>query len=192
LGIVADVVDDKGRKLNPLTQGYLVLKKAWPSMARGIWGDQSRFIETYFKKIPDVYFTGDGAKIDQDGDFFISGRIDDVVNVSGHRLGTAEIESALVSHPTVAEAAVVGVPDELSGQQLVAFVTLMKGIGPTTELAMQLKDHVKVVIGSFARPSAIYFEESLPKTRSGKIMRRLLRAKASGEEILSDISTLDA
>ncbi len=192
LGIKAHVVDDKGQDLNTLAQGYLVVKKPWPSMARGIWGDQERFIDTYFNKIAGVYFTGDGAKIDQDGDFFISGRIDDVVNVSGHRLGTAEIESALVAHNSVAEAAVVGIPDELTGHQLVAFVTLMPGWQPTNELAGDLKEHVKIAIGSFARPSTIYFEPSLPKTRSGKIMRRLLRARAAGEEILSDISTLDA
>lgn len=191
LGIKAHVVDDQGQDLNTWAQGYLVVKKPWPSMARGIWGDQERFIDTYFNKIAGVYFTGDGAKVDNDGDFFISGRVDDVVNISGHRLGTAEVESALVAHNSVAEAAVVGIPDKLTGHQLVAFVTLMKSFQASDELASELKEHVKMAIGSFARPSTIYFEQSLPKTRSGKIMRRLLRARAAGEEILSDISTLE-
>jgi acetyl-CoA synthetase len=191
IGISAKIVDESGKNLPPNKTGFLVIDKAWPGMARGIWGDQEKFLDTYFKKMPGFYFTGDGAKIDDDGDFFISGRIDDVVNVAGHRLGTAEIESALVSHEAVAEAAAVGIADPLCGQRLVAFVQLMQGFSPSESLEEKLKAHVKDVIGSFAKPSAIHFELSLPKTRSGKIMRRLLRAKASGESIQSDISTLD-
>jgi acetyl-CoA synthetase len=190
-GIEAKVVDEKGHPCKTNEFGYLVIEKPWPSMARGIWNDQERFLKTYFGKLPGVYFTGDGAKIDADGDFIINGRIDDVVNVSGHRLGTAEIESALASHKSVAEAAVVGIPDSLTGQQLVAFVLLINGISPTESLSEQLKDHVKASIGSFAKPSVIHFTNALPKTRSGKIMRRLLRTKALGENITSDISTLD-
>jgi acetyl-CoA synthetase len=169
----------------------LVIDKPWPSMARGIWGDMDRFYETYFRKMKDVYFTGDGAKIDSDGDFTISGRIDDVINVAGHRLGTAEIESALVSHPAVAEAAVVGIADDITGQRIVAFVMLRSGIEPQKSLVLALKDHVKICIGSFAKPSEIHIKKALPKTRSGKIMRRLLRSLAEGKTIDSDISTLD-
>ncbi len=191
LGISINVVDEVGKPTKPDNGGYLIVDKPWPSLARGIWGDQERFFNTYFKKLPHVYFTGDGAKVDGDGDFFISGRIDDVVNVAGHRLGTAEIESALVAHTSVAEAAVVGVPDEITGQKLVAFVILINGFTGSAVLCEQLKDHVKAMIGSFAKPAAIHFEKSLPKTRSGKIMRRLLRAKACGEQITADISTLD-
>lgn len=191
LGISAKVVDEDGHQAKPNVPGFLVIDRPWPSMARGIWGDQERFLSTYFAKLPQAYFTGDGAKMDSEGDFVISGRIDDVVNVAGHRLGTAEIESALVSHESVAEAAVVGISDELTGQRLVAFVLLMHGATPSDDLAEQLKNHVKIAIGSFAKPAAIHFEKALPKTRSGKIMRRLLRAKAAGETISSDISTLD-
>lgn len=189
--IRAEVVDDHGQTTAQGQSGYLVITQPWPSLARGIWGDNDRFLDTYFKKMPGYYFTGDGAKVDDDGDFIISGRIDDVVNVSGHRLGTAEIESALVSHESVAEAAVVGVPDELTGQSLHAFVLLMHGAHPSEHLDEELKNHVKNIIGSFAKPQKIYFERVLPKTRSGKIMRRLLRAKATGEAITADISTLD-
>lgn len=191
LGIKAAVVDEHGHKVATNKSGYLVIEHPWPSMARGIWGDAQRFHDTYFDKIPGVYFTGDGARIDEDGDFVISGRIDDVINVAGHRLGTAEIESALVSHPTVAEAAVVGISDPLTGQQPVAFVVLRNGHGVTSGLTSILREHVKQTIGSFARPAHIYFETVLPKTRSGKIMRRLLRARAAGEEITADTSTLD-
>lgn len=190
LGIHAQIVDEYGQRVKAGQSGYLVISKPWPSMARGIWGDQDRFFKTYFKRFPGVYFTGDGAKMDEEGDFTISGRIDDVVNVSGHRLGTAEIESALVSHETVAEAAVIGIPDEVTGQSLVAFVLLKNGITASEDLNHRLKEHVKNAIGSFAKPSVIHFAKNLPKTRSGKIMRRLLKAKATGEEIL-DTTTLD-
>jgi acetyl-CoA synthetase len=190
LGIHAQVVNEDGQKVLPKQTGFLVIKHPWPSMARGIWGDQERFYQTYFKRFPGVYFTGDGASVDAEGDFTIGGRIDDVVNVSGHRLGTAEIESALVAHKSVAEAAVIGIPDDITGQRLVAFVLLMNDASPSDELNRDLKEHVKNAIGSFAKPSEIHFARSLPKTRSGKIMRRLLRAKALGEPV-SDLSTLD-
>lgn len=191
LGIDAQVVNEQGQPVKTNESGFLVIKKPWPSLARGIWGDMERFYETYFNKIPGVYFTGDGAKMDADGDFIISGRIDDVINVAGHRLGTAEIESALVSHSSVAEAAVVGIPDEITFEAPVAFVILKNGINPQEQLVGILKEHVKACIGSFAKPAEIHFKKSLPKTRSGKIMRRLLRAMAKGEKIESDISTLD-
>ncbi|HXW52735.1 MAG TPA: acetate--CoA ligase, partial [Myxococcota bacterium] len=191
MGISVSVVDDRGEKVKSNSAGYLVIDKPWPSLARGIWGDQERFFDTYFRKFSDVYFTGDGAKIDGDGDFFISGRIDDVVNVAGHRLGTAEVESALVAHVSVAEAAVVGVRDEVTGQKLVAFVVLINGFTASSDLSEQLRDHVKTMIGSFAKPAAVHFATTLPKTRSGKIMRRLLRAKVSGQAVTTDVSTLD-
>lgn len=192
LGIRACVVDENGHKVEAGQAGFLVIENPWPSMARGIWEDRKRYVKTYFKTMPGKYFSGDGAKIDSEGDFFISGRIDDVLNVSGHRLGTAEIESSLVAHEAVAEAAVVGIPDQMTGQSIVAFITLMKDVrAEENELKEILKRHVKEFIGSFAKPKEIYFTQSLPKTRSGKIMRRLLRAKAGGEETNSDISTLD-
>lgn len=190
LGIHAQIVDDNGQKVPTGQSGFLVISKPWPSMARGIWGDQDRFLNTYFKRFSGAYFTGDGAKVDEEGDFIISGRIDDVVNVSGHRLGTAEIESALVSHQSVAEAAVIGIPNEITGQALVAFVLLKNDVAASDSLNRELKEHVKLAIGSFAKPSVIHFAQNLPKTRSGKIMRRLLRAKAMGEEV-TDTSTLD-
>lgn len=190
-GIEACIVDEHGKDCAPGQTGFLIIKQPWPGLARGIWGDDKRFFETYFAKMPGMYFTGDGAKVDEDGDFFISGRIDDVVNVAGHRLGTAEVESALVAHAAVAEAAVVGISDEISGQKLVAFVTLRAGFSPNPELAEKLKDQVKQIIGSFAKPAALNFMKQLPKTRSGKIMRRLLRSLAAGETITADISTLE-
>lgn len=191
LGVDAKIVDDHGKEV-PLGQsGYLILTKCWPSIARGIWGDQERFFETYLARFPGAYFCGDGAKIDEDGDFLISGRIDDVVNVSGHRLGTAEIESALGSHPDVVESAVVGVPDEITGSKLVAFVIARTGASNDVHAEQDLIKHVAKTIGSFAKPKAIHFVKSLPKTRSGKIMRRLLKAIASGEKVTSDVSTLE-
>jgi acetyl-CoA synthetase len=189
--IEAQIVDENGQNCKPDEQGFLVIKQPWPGLARGIWGDEPRFIDTYFAKMPGVYFTGDGARVDHDGDFFISGRIDDVVNVAGHRLGTAEVESALVAHEAVAEAAVVGVPDEVLGQKLVAFVTLRSGFSASEQLSLALKEQVKTIIGSFAKPALVNFVSVLPKTRSGKIMRRLLRSLAAGEEITTDISTLE-
>lgn len=191
LGVKAAVVDENGKDCQPQEFGYLVIKEPWPALARGIWGDDQRFYDTYFKKMPGYYFTGDGATMDADGDLTITGRIDDVVNISGHRLGTAEVESALVSHQSVAEAAVVGVPDAISGQKLIAFVTLRQGVGGSPSLIEELKNQVKKSIGSFARPGEINFMPALPKTRSGKIMRRLLRSKACGEKITTDISTLE-
>jgi acetyl-CoA synthetase len=189
--VEAEILDENGALCAPMQKGFLVIKEPWPGLARGIWGDQERFLHTYFSTLPNVYFTGDGALKDADGDFFINGRIDDVINVAGHRLGSAEIESALVAHEAVAEAAVVGIPDELSGQKLVAFVTLKTAFMPSELVADDLKNHVKLVIGSFAKPAVINFVKNLPKTRSGKIMRRLLRARAAGEAITSDISTLE-
>lgn len=190
-GIEAHIVDESGRPCEANQPGYLVIKEPWPGLARGIWKDPKRFHETYFARMQGMYFTGDGAKVDADGDFFISGRIDDVVNVAGHRLGTAEVESALVAHESVAEAAVVGLKDDISGQKLAAFVTLRSGFIPSDNLAEQLKNQVKQIIGSFAKPAVITFVPLLPKTRSGKIMRRLLRALAAGEKITTDISTLE-
>jgi acetyl-CoA synthetase len=191
LGVSASIVDEKQNPLAKGQAGFLIIDKPWPSMARGIWGDQERFLATYFAKFPGAYFCGDGARVDHEGDFFITGRIDDVVNVSGHRLSTAEIESALGSHQAVAEVAVVGVSDELTGQKLVAFVVVRSSVNADTELASALSTHVGSTIGSFAKPKTIQFVKGLPKTRSGKIMRRLLRAVANGESVSTDTSTLE-
>jgi acyl-CoA synthetase (AMP-forming)/AMP-acid ligase II len=169
----------------------LILKHPWPSMLRSVWGDDERYVKQYFADIPGVYFTGDGAHVDQDGYFHVVGRIDDVLNVSGHRIGTAEIESALVSHLAVAEAAAVGRPDELKGQALVVFVTLKPGHEPGDATRTALGAHVAKEIGKFARPDEIRFADGLPKTRSGKIMRRLLKDVAAGREAQGDISTLE-
>ena len=160
-------------------------------MLRGIWGDDARFKQQYWSQIPGVYFTGDGARKDKKGNFWIMGRIDDVLNVSGHRLSTMEIESALVSHSDVAEAAVVGCPDEVKGEGIVCFVTLQVGVNPSDKIRDQLKVHVAKVIGSLARPDEIRFADALPKTRSGKIMRRLLRDIAAGRQSTQDTSTLE-
>lgn len=190
-GIAADVVTRDGKPVAPNQGGYLVIRKPWPGMLRTIFGDPDRYVQQYWSQIPGVYFTGDGARCDEDGYFWIMGRVDDVVNVAGHRLGTMEVESALVSHPAVAEAAVVGRPDPIKGQAIVAFVTLESGHKPTEELRIELRDHVAKEIGAFARPEEIRFAEALPKTRSGKIMRRLLRDIASGQETVGDTSTLE-
>ncbi|MBV9080929.1 MAG: acetate--CoA ligase, partial [Elusimicrobia bacterium] len=197
-GIQPDIVDKNG---DPAGEGgFLVIRKPWPSMMRTIWGDPERFKKTYFSQVkPDkkgvssVYFTGDGARRDKDGYFWIMGRVDDVIKVSGHRLGTAEIESALVSHTNVAEAACVGRPDELTGEAVVAFVTLKTSSQayPTETLRDELKDHVAKAIGSIAKPAEIRFTDALPKTRSGKIMRRLLRDVAVGRESTGDTTTLE-
>jgi len=160
-------------------------------MLRTVWGDDERFRQQYWSDIPGSYFTGDGAHSDSDGYFTVVGRIDDVLNVSGHRIGTAEIESVLVAHPAVAEAAAVGRPDDLTGQALVAFVTLKAGISPSETMERELADHVAKDIGKFARPAAIRFADGLPKTRSGKIMRRLLKDIAAGRETSGDTSTLE-
>jgi acetyl-CoA synthetase len=190
-GIIADVVDRSGKTVGVNEGGFLVLKQPWPSMMRTIYGDPERFKKQYWSDIEGVYFTGDGARRDADGYFWIMGRIDDVINVSGHRLGTMEVESALVSHPTVAEAAAVGRPDDLKGQGVVAFVTLAGGHSPVPGLKDELKTHVGKAIGSFAKPDEIRFTDALPKTRSGKIMRRLLRDLASGAATVGDTTTLE-
>jgi acetyl-CoA synthetase len=191
-GVVPQVVKDQGEACAANEGGKLVLKKPWPSMARTIWGDDERYFKTYWAQMEGVYFTGDGARCDQDGYFWVVGRIDDVLNVAGHRIGTAEIESALVSHPSVAEAAAVGRPDDLKGQALVVFVTLKGGQKPGKEMKDQLAIHIDREIGKFARPDQIRFTDSLPKTRSGKIMRRLLKEVASGAvDVKGDTSTLE-
>jgi acetyl-CoA synthetase len=190
-GVAAEIVDRQGAPV-PLGQGgYLVVKQPWPGMLRSVWGDHARFKETYFSQVPGAYFTGDGARTDSEGYFWIAGRIDDVINVAGHRLGTMEIESAIVSHPAVAEAAVVGKPDDLKGTAIVAFITLKQGQAPGEELKKALGGHVTKEIGALARPDEIRFAEALPKTRSGKIMRRLLRDVANGRANQGDTSTLE-
>ena len=171
--------------------GLLVIRKPWPSMARTVYGDPERFRKTYWSDVPGCYFTGDGARMDSDGYFWLMGRVDDVINVSGHRLGTMEVESALVAHPKVAEAAVVGRPDDLKGQAISAFVTLESGNKPSKELKDELRTWVAKEIGALARPDDIRFTEALPKTRSGKIMRRLLRELAAHGEVRGDITTLE-
>jgi acetyl-CoA synthetase len=190
-GISAKVLREDGTEAGVNEGGLLVIDKPWPSMLRTIYGDDDRYEQQYFSRFPGKYFTGDGARRDEDGFFWVVGRIDDVVNVSGHRLGTAEIESALVSHPTVAEAAVVGIPDELTGQALVAFVTLKQHVQPSPALAQTLCEHVSDEIGKFARPKRIRFADAVPKTRSGKIMRRLLRDLAAGKQSVGDMTTLE-
>ena len=190
-GVLPEVVDDKGKALPKNSGGKLVIRKPWPSMLRGIWGDMQRYKETYWSEVKGSYFTGDGCRQDKDGYFWIVGRIDDVLNVAGHRIGTAEVESALVSNQKVAEAAVVGRPDELKGQALVAFVTVKSGVVADQKLRDELRNHVAKEIGPVAKPDDIRFAEALPKTRSGKIMRRLLKQIASGAEIKGDTTTLE-
>ena len=188
--IVADIVDEKGSTVPLGGGGYLVLKRPWPSIARTIWGDPDRYVETYFSKYgPEIYVAGDGAKRDDEGYFWLLGRIDDVMNVAGHRLSTYEIESALVDNPKVAEAAVVSRPDDVVGEAIVAFVTLKSGFEGNDAVASELRDHVAHKIGKIARPHGIIFTTDLPKTRSGKIMRRLLRDVARGRP-LGDVTTL--
>ena len=190
-GVDAAVVDDLGKEVPADTIGKLVIRKPWPSMLRGVWGDKKRYKDTYWSEFPTYYFAGDGARRDKDGNFFITGRIDDVLNVAGHRIGTAEVEGALVSHPAVAEAAVVGRPDDLKGQAVVCFVTVKEGVQAGRELSKELKNHVRTVIGPVATPDDIRFTASLPKTRSGKIMRRLLKQVAAGQTITGDTTTLE-
>jgi acetyl-CoA synthetase len=190
-GIAARVVHKDGTPCNTNEGGYLVIEKPWPSMLRTVWRDDERYCKQYWSEIPGMYFAGDGARIDDDGFFWVMGRIDDVVNVAGHRLGTAEVESALVSHPTVAEAAVVARPDDLKGQALVAFVTLRSGHMASKDGKETLRQHVGKEIGAFAKPDDIRFTDSLPKTRSGKIMRRLLRELATSGEVKGDVTTLE-
>ncbi|WP_146650937.1 acetate--CoA ligase [Labilithrix luteola] len=189
-GVDIAVVKDRGEECKANEGGKLVIRQPWPSMARTLWNDDQRYLDTYWNVIPNVYFTGDGARRDEDGYFWVVGRIDDVLNVAGHRIGTAEIESALVSHPAVAEAAAVGRPDDLKGQALVVFVTLKQG-HEAKDLKSKLVEHIDKEIGKFARPDAVRFTDSLPKTRSGKIMRRLLKEIAAGNEAKGDTSTLE-
>jgi len=190
-GIVPEVVTKEGQPVPAGQGGLLVIRAPWPSMARTIWGDPDRYVKQYWSDVPGCYFTGDGARMDEDGYFWLMGRVDDVINVSGHRLGTMEVESALVAHPKVAEAAVVGRPDELKGQAIAAFVTLEGGFTPTKETKDELRAWVAKEIGSLARPDDIRFTDQLPKTRSGKIMRRLLREMATHGEIKGDVTTLE-
>ncbi len=187
-GIEAAILDGDGKKITR-GGGFLAITKPWPGMLRGIWGDRERLISTYWSKWKDIYFPGDGAKIDDDGFYWILGRVDDVINSAGHRISTMEVESALVEHASVVESAVVGIPHELKGESLAAFVTLGPGMEPSEKLAAQLKDHVARKIGSLAKPEKILFTADLPKTRSGKIMRRLLRDIAQGK-VLGDTTTL--
>jgi acetyl-CoA synthetase len=190
-GIEAEVVDREGHPVPANTGGFLVVKRPWPSMMRTIYGDDARYKQTYWSHIKGVYFTSDGARQDEDGYIWVMGRVDDVLNVSGHRLSTMEVESALVHHPKVAEAAVVGRPDDLKGEGIICFVTLKQGITPSDELKAELKAHVVRDIGSLARPDDIRFTDTLPKTRSGKIMRRFLRDIAAGRESTGDATTLE-
>jgi len=187
-GITVQLVDSNGAVLEK-GGGFLVLTEPWPGMLRTIYGDDARYRETYWSRFPGRYFAGDGAKVDDDGYWWILGRVDDVLNVAGHRIGTMEVESALVDHPAVAEAAVVGKAHELKGQAIAAFVTLKEGHAATAEMRDDLKDHVAKKIGAIARPDDILFSADLPKTRSGKIMRRLLRDIAEGRA-LGDTTTL--
>ncbi|HOL89638.1 MAG TPA: AMP-binding protein, partial [Anaerohalosphaeraceae bacterium] len=190
-GVDPIVLRDDGTQCAPNEGGKLCIRKPWPGMMRTTWGDHERFIDTYFTMFDNMYFTGDGCRVDEDGDYWLMGRIDDVVNVSGHRIGTAEVESALVSHPKVAEAAVTPIPHEIKGQGLYAYVTLKEGVQESEELKKELIQHVRKEIGAIAAPEAIQFAPALPKTRSGKIMRRILR-KIAEKDIsnLGDISTL--
>ncbi|MCC6421316.1 MAG: acetate--CoA ligase [Gemmataceae bacterium] len=190
-GVVAEIVDRLGNPVPANTGGFLVVRKPWPAMLRTIFGDDERYRQQYWSQVPHCYFTADGARQDEDGYFWIMGRVDDVLNVSGHRLSTMEVESALVHHVKVAEAAVGGKPDELKGEGITCFVTLVGGVSPTEELKKELRDHVVKEIGALARPDEIRFTESLPKTRSGKIMRRLLRDIASGRATTGDTTTLE-
>jgi acetyl-CoA synthetase len=190
-GVVPDIVKSDGTSLGTDEGGLLVVRQPWPSMLRTIWGDDERFEKQYFGEIAGAYFTGDGARRDSEGYFHVVGRIDDVLNVSGHRIGTAEIESALVAHPAVAEAAAVGRPDDLKGQALVVFVTLKPGHEANDAMKKTLTEHVSQEIGKFARPDTVRFADSLPKTRSGKIMRRFLKDVAAGRTAQGDMSTLE-
>ncbi|HLU30586.1 MAG TPA: AMP-binding protein, partial [Acidimicrobiia bacterium] len=188
-GIAADVVDEEGNPVPLGGGGFLVLTQPWPAMARTIWGDDQRFVDTYWSRFPGRYFPGDGAKRDQDGYFWLLGRVDDVMLVSGHNISTMEVESALVSHPAVAEAAVIGRKDEITGQAIAAFVTLRQGVVGDQALIDELRQHVADHIGPIAKPASIVFTDDLPKTRSGKIMRRLLRDISENRQ-LGDVTTL--
>ncbi len=190
-GIDPAIVDKDGKELGPNENGFLVIRKPWPAMLRGIYGDEARFRQQYWSEIEGAYFTGDGARRDEDGYFWITGRVDDVIKVAGHRLGTAEIESSLVAHPKVAEAAVIGYPDEITGEAIAAFVTLKGAAAPSDVLKDELKRHVAATLGAIARPKEVRFSDALPKTRSGKIMRRLLRELATKGRVEGDVTTLE-
>jgi acetyl-CoA synthetase len=190
-GVLAEVVDFSGKPVAPNQEGFLVVKRPWPGMIRTIWRDPQRFEQQYFSRLPGIYFTGDAARRDEEGYFWILGRVDDVMNVSGHRLSTMEIESALVRHPAVAEAAVVGKPHEITGQAVCCFITLKQGNWDHHAVGQELRQWVAHEIGSFARPEEIRFTESLPKTRSGKIMRRLLREIVTSHTVTGDVTTLE-
>jgi acetyl-CoA synthetase len=190
-GIITDIVDLNGVPVGTDREGYLIIKRPWPSMIRNIWGDPDRYKEQYWSRVPGAYFTGDAARRDADGYYWVLGRVDDVMNVSGHRLSTMEVESALVHHPAVAEAAVVGKPHEITGQAVCCFVTLKKGDWNHEELGKELRQWVAHEIGSFARPEEIRFSDALPKTRSGKIMRRLLREIVTSNTVTGDVTTLE-
>jgi acetyl-CoA synthetase len=189
-GVQVDVLDEDGIPVGPNEEGYLVIKTPWPGMLRTIYGDPDRYVSQYWNRFPGMYMTGDSAKKDEDGYVWVIGRVDDVIKVSGYRLGTAEIESALVSHPSVAEAAVIGVPDEVRGNVIQAYCILIAGVEPTQRLIEELRDYVAHEIGHIAKPSMIEFVDTLPKTRSGKIMRRVLKARALGQDE-GDLSTLE-
>jgi acetyl-CoA synthetase len=187
--VFADILDEQGNPVPTGKGGYLVITRPWPAMTRGLYGDPERFMQIYWSKYPGIYLTGDGAKRDEDGYFWLLGRVDDVINVAGHRLSTMEIESALVDHPAVAEAAVIGKHHEIKGQAVAAFVIIKEGYQADERLREELKQHVANKIGAIARPDDIIFTADLPKTRSGKIMRRLLRDVAEGRA-LGDTTTL--
>lgn len=187
-GVFAEVVDDTGKKVEQ-GGGYLTITKPWPSMLRGIWGDPERYLETYWSTYEGKYFAGDGVKIDNDGYLWLLGRVDDVMNISGHRISTAEVESALVDHPSVAEAAVVGAADSTTGQAIIGYVILRGSYDPSNALRDEIRSHVAQKLGPIARPKAVFLVPDLPKTRSGKIMRRLLRDVAEGRD-LGDTTTL--
>jgi len=190
-GVQPAICDERGNRLDGAASGLLVMTDSWPGQMRTVYGDHQRFVETYFSTIPGTYFTGDGARRDEDGYYWITGRVDDVLNVSGHRLGTAEIESALVAHEAVSEAAVVGYPHDIKGEGIYAYVTLVSGREPTEELRQELRQWVRKEIGPIATPDVLQWAPSLPKTRSGKIMRRILRKIASDDfGNLGDTSTL--
>jgi acetyl-CoA synthetase len=190
-GVKPIIVDGDGKTLEGATEGNLCIADSWPGQMRTVYGDHKRFVETYFSTFPGKYFTGDGARRDEDGYYWITGRVDDVINVAGHRLGTAEVESALVAHAKVAEAAVVGYPHDIKGQGIYAYVTLNAGETPTEPLRKELVAWVRKEIGPIATPDLIQWAPGLPKTRSGKIMRRILRKIAANEhDALGDISTL--
>jgi acetyl-CoA synthetase len=190
-GIIPAIVDLNGKEVGPDKEGFLILRRPWPSMIRTIWGDPERYKEQYWSRVPGAYFTGDAARCDHDGYYWILGRVDDVMNVSGHRLSTMEVESALVHHPAVAEAAVVGKPHEITGQAVCCFVTLKKGEWNHEQLGKELRQWVAHEIGAFARPEEIRFTDALPKTRSGKIMRRLLREIVTSNTVSGDVTTLE-